>query len=44
MDSPAGYSPWGHKELAMTEATEHACIYLVSGTLKLRHWSSDLVL
>ena len=44
MDSPAGYSPWGHKELALTEATEHACIYLVSGTLKLRHRSSDLVL
>ena len=21
----AGYSPWGHKELDMTEVTEHAC-------------------
>ena len=44
MDGLVGYSPWGHKELAMTEATEHACIYLVSGTVDLRHWSSDLVL
>ena len=44
MDGLVGYSPWGHKELAMTEATEHACIYLVSGTIDLRHWSSDLVL
>ena len=44
MDGLVGYSLWGRKELAMTEANEHACIYLVSGTLKLRHWSSDLVL
>ena len=24
--SLAGYSPWGHKELDMTEATYHACM------------------
>ena len=23
-----GYSPWGHKELDTTEATEHACQYM----------------
>ena len=26
--SLAGYSPWGHKELYTTEATEHAHTYL----------------
>ena len=26
--SLAGYSPWGHKELDTTEATEHACSLL----------------
>ena len=26
--SLAGYSPWGHKELNTTEATEHAHTYL----------------
>ena len=25
--SPAGYSPWGHKELDMTEVTEHTRMY-----------------
>ena len=25
-----GYGPWGGKELDMTEATEHACIFLES--------------
>jgi len=27
--SPEGYSPWGHKELDITEATEHACIHVI---------------
>ena len=26
--SPAGYSPWGRKELDTTEETEHAHIYV----------------
>ena len=26
--SLVGYSPWGHKELDMTEATLHACMLL----------------
>ena len=25
-----GYSPWGHKESDMTEATEHACQFILS--------------
>ena len=25
--SLVGYSPWGHKELDMTEATEHPCMH-----------------
>ena len=25
-EEPVGYSPWGHKELDMTEVTEHACM------------------
>ena len=25
--SLAGYSPWGHKQSDMTEATEHACMH-----------------
>ena len=25
--SLVGYGPWGHKELDMTEATEHTCIF-----------------
>ena len=25
--SLAGYSPWGHKELDMTEATQHPCTH-----------------
>ena len=28
--SLVGYSPWGHKELDTTEATEHACIERVA--------------
>ena len=25
--SPAGYGPWGHKELDTNEATKHACTH-----------------
>ena len=39
--SLVGYSPWGHKELDMTEATDHACtpfrpekVTLIHGILK----------
>ena len=33
--SLVGYGPEGRKELAMTEATEHACIHLVIKTSRL---------
>ena len=26
-EKPGSYSPWRHKELVMTEDTEHACIH-----------------
>ena len=32
--SLVGYSPWGHKELGMTETTEHACISRRSTSVK----------
>ena len=31
--SLVGYSPWGHKELDMTEAILHACTYKVLRTV-----------
>ena len=27
-EEPAGYSPWGHKELDMTEAAEHTSAFI----------------
>ena len=29
--SPVGYSPWGHKELNMTEATKHTPVLVRQG-------------
>ena len=34
----ADYSPWGHRGLDMTEATERTCTYVV---FKHYHWFSD---
>ena len=28
-EESGGYSPWGHKELDMTEAIQHACMLLI---------------
>ena len=37
--SLAGYSPWGHKELDMTEVTQHTCRHLSHSDQ--RHLSDD---
>ena len=31
-EDPGSYSPWGHKESNMTEATEHACTHAITYT------------
>ena len=42
--SPAGYSPWGCKELDKTEATEHAYIHICSlKTIRIIYQNSWLL-
>ena len=32
-EKPGGYSPWGRRELDMTEATEHGCMHSLLGSV-----------
>ena len=33
IEEPGSYCPWGHKQLNMTEATQHACMHFSAAFL-----------